>query len=467
MKRGPFSYKSELKTIGYLFIPVLLSQLSLVGLSVTNTKIIASLGASAIAALGLSTIIITMLTSFAYTLLSPVSNFVSNALGQRDEAKIVVIFHQGLWVSILFGLFFLVFLFECDYTILPLMRLVDENIDEELINYSRIYLKGISFLFPVYLVSVVIRGFLDAYHKSYPTMYMSLAVFLSNIFISYVLVHGFSPFFKGLGIMGAGLALFIAYFLRLILMFIYLQKVKVTKKPLFKNYTWSSDIFFRIIKVGFPLAFTYAAETLILTGVNYLVVSFGIYVISGSQIAQNVWQVFYQIPFGLNFVIGLRISFYLGEQYFEDVKKIINLSFVTTLFVALINAFVIFAFRNSIALFFSDDPLISIHAKLFVMLIALIIIPDTFQSIFSSIQKAHNDTAFPMLIYLGSYFIFMPIAYFFTFGKLGFPKFGPAALYYGFAVSLTVISILLFLRHRYVRSRYHNKAFMHQLMEKK
>jgi MATE family multidrug resistance protein len=167
--------------------------------------------------------------------------------------------------------------------------------------------------------------------------------------------------------------------------------------------------------------------------------------LAAHQIMLTVGQLGFMMYYGMAAAVAIKTSNYLGYGSVPDIRRAANAGFRTILVMAVVTSLFIYAVRDSIGTFFTDDSAVA-------MLVAQLAVPfilyqfgDGLQCNFSNALRGIMDVKPVMLYAFIAYFVIsLPAGYLFGF-VLGY---GLPGIWLSFPFGLTSAGLMFYFRFR-------------------
>ena len=128
---------------------------------------------------------------------------------------------------------------------------------------------------------------------------------------------------------------------------------------LWNEYTWSDyQDRVKLLSLGLPIAFTMVAEISLFSVVALLIAPLGTHVIAGHQIALSVSAITFMLPLSNGIAITIQVGNYLGAGRPEQARFASAVGIAIGLLLASVNMAIIFFGRETIAGFYTIDPVV-------------------------------------------------------------------------------------------------------------
>ncbi|MCR9251937.1 MAG: MATE family efflux transporter [bacterium] len=434
------NYKQHFNKTINLAVPVVLSQLGHIMVTVADSAMVGQVGTVPLAAAALAGGILHVAMLFGIGVSYGVTPPVANANGKKNFSYISILFKNGLLLNSITGLLLLLLV----VSIAPVLGYMgqDQSVSDLAIPYLQI--TGASIL-PL-MIFQHFRQMLEGLAITRPMMVVSILSNLINVGLNYILIFG-KLGFEPMGLNGAGWATLIARIIMAIMIAVYFFW-----HSRFKQY-WSSfkDVkiqFSEIRKltaVGLPSGLQLAFEVSAFSFSSVMAGWIGATSQAAHQISLNVSAVTYMIATGVSASATIRVGNFLGEQNWPDLRKAGFACMILVSAFMFLCCLVFIIFNHEIPrLYISDMEVINLAGPIFII-VAFYQVSDGLQVVGLGTLRGISDVKIPTLVTVLAYWLCaIPTGYFLA---LQFNQ-GLLGIWVGLLVGLTVAGILHFLRFR-------------------
>ena len=214
------------------------------------------------------------------------------------------------------------------------------------------------------------------------------------------------------------------------------------------------EITWRMLKIGTPIGLTIVAETGMFIAVALMIGLFGTAPLAASAIANQIAAVAFMIPLALGQASSVRVSHFAGADDRKNIGRAAWAAMIAALAVTCLTALAIALFPLPLIKLFLGaadiltKDVISLAIPL-VMITALFQTVDGAQVIGVSVLRGLNDTKWPAMLSVGSFWgIGVISGAIFAFYFDG----GPVGLWFGLLIGLTAAALSLGWRmHRSIK----------------
>jgi multidrug resistance protein, MATE family len=302
---------------------------------------------------------------------------------------------------------------------------------------------------PAFLGFVVLRSLLSATSRVRPVMLVLLCAFPVNAALNWALVFGHLGMPR-LGIVGAGCAYAVMQWLMLLGLALYALLDPPSGVRVHFGGGLAAELR-RIIRLGLPISGLVGLETGLFTAAGIMVGLLGADALGAHQVAMNAASVTFMLPLGIGQAATVRVALQLGAGRPAAARHAAFLAVVLGGGLMLLPCLLMLAAPRLIAGCYLDlaDPANHAAVAIAVRLLgvaALFQVFDGVQVIAAGSLRGYRDTAVPMAVaafgywgvgFAGGWVMAFPLGY------------GAAGLWYGLALGLASVAVLLTLRLHY------------------
>lgn len=429
-----------------LAAPLVLGQLSAIGMNVVDSMLAGHYNAATLAAVAVGANIWTLAIVAAIGVMLALPPSVAQLAGAGKHARIGALFRQALWLAALLG----VILFLCVRHAAPLLRMV--GIDAGIVSDTQRFLHAISWGAPALTLYFALRGFSEGLGLTRPTMYFGFLGLSLLLPIGYVLMYGAFGL-PAHGAQGSGMATATVLWLQLTAFagYIAIRHHYHDYAPFarFDRPHWPE--IFELLRLGVPMGISVLMEAGLFVATALLIGSLGKDAVASHQIAINVASITFMVPLGLAMATTVRVGGAVGRNDWSGVRYAGYVGIAASLVTQLVSCVVMALAPYWIAgLYTHDRTLVTLAAQL-LMLAAVFQFSDGIQVTANGALRGLKDTTLPMLITTFAYWgVGMPLGYWLAFHR----AMGVHGMWVGLIGGLSTAALLLFLRfHRLVRPR--------------
>lgn len=431
------AYQLEFKETIRLAVPIVIAQLGVILMGVTDTMMVGQLlGPVPLGAAGLGNSLAFLVMSIGLGALSVVSTFVAQARGQNNDAAISRTFRAGLYVAVLLGVLFAALTILLAYN-LDIFQLKSVQITQSAKSFMVIM--GVSAL-PLLLFSAG-RQFCEGLKLPRVAMFITLGALLMNLAGNWLFIKGFGMI-PAFGLNGSALATLVSRVFMCAAMLGYIWANKRTNYYLkIANVKNLRAEVVRILRIGLPGGFSFFFEIAAFTLAVVMIGWLGEAQLAAHQIAINMASTTYMMATGIAAAGAIRVGYGYGQRDYAAILRTGNVLMLLVVgFMAL--WCVLFVTSNNwlVSLYIQDKGSVASIAASLVLMAAVFQLSDGIQVAALGMLRSLNDVNVPTWITLFAYWgVGLPMSYVFAF-PLGMDVVG---VWVGLSLGLTISAILL------------------------
>jgi MATE family multidrug resistance protein len=430
----------ELWETAVLALPLVVSQLSAVGMNAIDAVLAGHHGAATLGAVAIGASIwsLALVVAIGVTMAVPPSVAQLDGAGRRDA--IGPLFRQALWLALALGLLLWLALRGA----IPLVRVI--GIDPVLVDDVAGFLRAVSWGAPALAAFFTLRGMSAGIGITRPTMYFSLMALVLLGPIAWVLLYGGFGI-PAMGAAGIGAATAIVLWLEAIAFALY-----VLWHPVYADLALTARLerpqwaaIGELLRIGVPMGVTVLMEAGLFIATTLTIGTLGAATVASHQVALNVASLFFMIPLGIAMATTVRVGNAAGRGDAVAVRFAGDAGIGLTLGTQAVSATIMLALPTAIASLYSNDAAVIALAAQLLVLAALFQFPDGIQAVANGALRGLKDTRVPMFITTFAYWgVGMPVGWW-----LAFPHaMGAQGMWIGLIAGLGVAAVLLALRFR-------------------
>lgn len=417
-----------------IFLPILIYQLANFSASFVDTTMTGQYDTLHLAGVSMATSLWIPFFDLLIGIVSALVPIIGHHLGQGKKEKIASDFYQFIYLSL--GLSLILFALVFVGAPLVLSRLGLEPLVEEVAkNYLWYLAIGI---IPLLLFSTI-RSLFDALGLTKLSMYLMLLLLPLNGSFNYALIYG-ALGFPEMGGAGAGLGTSLAYWvLLLISLLVAVKHPKIRSYELWKIRPLDKKGLIEGIRLGLPIGGTVFAEVVIFSVVGLVMAKFSSLIIASHQAAMNFSNLMYAFPMSISTSMSIIVSYEIGANRPDDVKKFCKLGRLTALGIAGFTFLFLYILRDRVAALYGSDTEFVRMTSIFMTYSLFFQLADTFAAPLQGILRGYKDTQVPFYLGLIAYWgVSLPLGLFLD----HFTSLGPYGYWIGLIASLVMSGIL-------------------------
>jgi MATE family multidrug resistance protein len=350
-----------------------------------------------------------------------VSVFIAQYHGSGRPERIGVVLWQGIFFTILAGIFLLLFASAATtplFTLVghsPAVRVLEER-------YFQILCQGGI----LYVAAQTLSGFFTGRGQTRPVMLANILGMAINIPLDYALINGLWGL-PELGISGAGIATVIAWGVTALFLALSAFSPHLRKEyRLFETMSVDRRIFSRLLKYGGPASLQFSLDIFAFTFFILMVGRMGTVPLAASNIVISISSLAFMPALGFSYGISSMAGQALGKGRPEEARAAawsgIHILLAYTL---ILDVFFIFAPDYIVSIFIHSSEAggqyeeIAGMASKILGLVAVYILLDVFYMIFAAVLKGAGDTRYLLLAISGASLVCMIIPLFVGINYMG------------------------------------------------
>ena len=434
---------AELRATLALAAPLAAANLAQMAMGVTDMVMVGRLGALPLAAAGLGAMLYFTGGVLLQGILSAVAPLAAHALGAGDRAAAGRIGGAGLVLALLLAVPFVAVLTSLDRLLQWL------GYDAALAAEIGRFLRAIAWGGPAFLGFAVLRSLLAALSHTRAIMAVLLLCVAGNAGLNWVLIYGHlgAP---ALGVAGSGYAsatnqwLILAGLALCARIMPGLAGLRVLRNAFAPSWTPMASV----LRLGLPIGGIMGVEIGVFLAAGILIGLLGTAALGAHQLVLNCAGISFMVPLGLGQAATVRVAYELGAGRAFAARRAALVALALGIGFMSAAAMVLWTASEAIIAIYVDiaDPAnretIEIARRL-VVIAAIFQVFDGMQVIAAGALRGYKDTMVPMLLagfgywgagFGGGWLLAFPLGY------------GAVGLWWGLALGLAVVAILLTLR---------------------
>src|SRR5271163_166092 len=427
----------EVRALLRLAIPVVLSELAWMLMSVVDTVMVGRLSPEAIGAVGLSSTLYYVPALAGVGLLLGLDTLVSQAFGRGDDEDCRRWLMQGIYIALAYTLPVIVFV-----NWLPAL-LPSWGTNPAVIGQTTDYLRLLNFGTPFLLIYACFRRYLQGIGVAKPVTFALVSANLVNLAGNWLLIYGKFGL-PHMGVRGSALSTVVArLYMAAFLVTVAVWHERKRGFSLFAHLAgpdWHRIR--RILRLGGPAATQMIFEIGAFGAATVIAAQLSPEALAAHQVALNIASVTYMVPLGISAASAVAVGHAIGAGDPARARRAGYLAIAMASGFMALMAVLLLAFPHSIVRVYSPDPQVLAIGIPLLALAAAFQVFDGIQTATTGSLRGLGHTKEPMLINLIGYWVLgLPLGYFLCFhGKLGV-----YGVWIGLTISLVFIAALVLL----------------------
>ena len=438
-ERGRYALlAADARRISRIALPLVIAQVSVVGMGFTDTIMAGRLGAASLAAVSMGMTLWLPIYLAMIGVMSAISPSISQLIGARRPERVGGVFRQGLWLAALLAVLGI----PATREIGAIMGWI--GVDEAIVPTARAYLNAFSWGIPGLALLALMRFFSEGVATPRIYMWVQLIGLPLNVFANYVFMYG-NLGMPALGAVGCGVATALVETIMALM--------------LLANTMWRKDykiyaLFTRFeglrkaelleqLRVGVPQAMSYVLEGGLFSAVALLMGTLGTVAVAAHQIAINFASMTFMVPLGFSMATAACVGREVGAGDRPALRRVGFTGIGLGVFCMLLSALVMLLLPEYIIGMYTSDQAVSAIAMQLLFIAAVFQLSDGLQVSCAGALRGLKDTFQPMLLSVVAYWcVGLPLAWY-----LGISRaLGPQGLWLGLVVGLSLAAAMLLYR---------------------
>ncbi len=423
-----------------LAIPVVLSQIGQVTVSLVDNMMVGHAGTLDLAASAFANNIFIIGMFFGMGITYGLTPLVGKAYGNNEPIKVLQWLKNGIFTHFMAGSVLTLIMLGV-FFLLPFM-----GQETDVLQLSKPYYLWLCASYLPFMLFFSGKQFFEGIGNTHVAMYITLTSNLINVVLNYILIFG-KVGFPEMGLIGAGIGTFISRFTMPLMyagfIFWMPQFRKIFSKA--RKQSLSKKSVISILGIGLPIGFQIIVEVTTFSVGAVMMGWHGEIPLAAHQVAIGLASFSYMISLGISQATTIRVSHQLGRYDLESLRMAVYAStHLVLIFMSLVGLIFIFLKDYLPLIFTTDQAVIEIASRLLIIA-AVFQVFDGLQVIMLSALRGMADVKIPMMIAFAAYMLVgLPISYFFSF----LLHLGPTGIWYGYLAGLGLAGVLFFIRFR-------------------
>ncbi|MEJ6402635.1 MATE family efflux transporter [Yoonia sp. 2307UL14-13] len=441
MDQPPQTYQGHARAIWKLGMPLILSNLAMFAIHITDAVMLGWYDVTALAASTLAGTMFFVIFIVGAGFGQAVTPLVAAAAEENDDTQVRRVTRMGLWLSIFYGLAVTVPFFWAEDILIAIGQ------EPEVAALAHIYLQIVIWQMIPALMVMTMKSFLAALEHTAIILWATIGTAVMNAVVNYALIFG-NWGAPELGIQGAAIASLSVTIMTVLILVLYTLRV-LPQFELFRNF-WRSDgeIMARVFRLGWPIGLTSLAEGGLFSASAVMMGWIGAIELAAHGIAIQLASMTFMVHIGFSQAATVRAGRALGRRDEQLLRQGGITAIGMSAVFAILTSAVFLAIPETLVGLFIDpneparDTVLGVGASL-LMVAALFQIVDAAQVLALGLLRGVQDTTVPMVMATISYWIIgLPASYMlaFTFGL------GGTGLWFGLVIGLAFAAFLLMWR---------------------
>ena len=423
----------------------MLGQLGHVLVGLVDNLMIGQLGPAPLAAVSLGNSMVFIALSLGIGFSFAITPLIAEADGAGDIQRGRSYFHHGAILCTINGILLFIALLIAK----PVLYYLDQP--PEVVELAIPYLNIVAFSMIPLMIFQAFKQFADGLSQTKYAMYATLIANVVNVVFNYLLIYGIW-IFPRLELEGAAIGTLISRFF----MLWFVWEILRCKKKFAEYFKWgkkeslNSDVFKRLLNLGFPTALQMLFEVGIFTATVFLAGLLGTNPQAANQIALNLVSMTFMIAVGLGVTATIRVGNQKGLANFKDLRRIAMSTFLLVFLIEAVFALGFILLKDWLPTFYLDNVEVILLAAQLLVIAALFQLSDGLQVVILGALRGLQDVRIPTIICFISYWIIgFPVSWYF--GKA--ENLGSMGIWLGLLAGLSASALMLYIRFHYLSKK--------------
>jgi len=441
--------RAELGRLLRLAMPIILTQLSQMGMGVADTIMAGRYGAADLAGVALGGNVFWPTLMLLAGVIMAVVPAVSQLHGGGRHGGAGEVVRQAGWIALAGGVL-LIALYRNAQALYEFI-----GVDPQAVPIATAYLDALSWGTLPLLGYFALRYLCEGMSWTTPAMLVAGFGLLVKIPLNYLFIYG-GGFVPEMGGAGCGWSSALVMWLEFIVLAVVIVRSRMRSTGLFARFSRPDFTqIWRLVKLGGPIGLTIFLEFSMFSMVTLLIGRLGVAAVAAHQIATSVGGLAFMIPMALGMAVAIRVGFNTGAGDLAAARRSGWIAIGVSLAFALAAAVFLLVLRGPIASLYSNDPAVLAVAMQLMVFVAVYQFVDDTQVTALGALRGFKDTRTPMIIALVAYWtIGLPVGVVLGFGCLEIPGLtGVRGFWVGLSAGLSVAAVVLVSRFAWLSRR--------------
>jgi len=425
-----------------LALPVVLSQVGQVTVSLVDNMMVGHVGTPELAAASFANSVFIIGMVFGMGITYGITPLVGNAFSKGKFKEVAILLKNGMFIhfiaaivltSLMFGIYFL----------LPLL-----GQPADVLELAKPYYLLLCLSYFPFMLFFSIKQFFEGVGNTKMAMQITLLANGINVIVNYLFIFGKFGF-PELGLVGAGIGTLVSRIFMLLLFPVYVIKIPKIKKYFSdaRKQVLNYSKIFSILKIGIPIGFQIVVEVIAFAIGAVMMGWLGEIPLAAHQVALGMASFSYMISLGISQANTIRVSHQMGVKDYHAMKMAATASTHLVLVFMIVMGVVFVIGRNYLPLLFTIDPAVVNVAAGLLIIAAIFQVFDGLQVIMLSTLRGMADVKLPMFLTFFAYLVIgIPTSYALAF----LFHLGAQGIWYGYLAGLAFASTLFYFRFKII-----------------
>ena len=430
--------RDDVRVLLRLAAPVAMVQIGLMAMGAIDTVMVGRVSATDLAAVAIGNLYFFGIAIFGMGVLYALDPLIAQAVGAGDEVGIARGVQRGGVIAVLLSLVAMLLLLPAG----PFLTLARQPV--EVVPVAHDYAHGLILGMLPFYGFVVLRQSLQAMSRVRPIVITVLVANVVNVGLNWVLVFGKlgAPPMGAVGsAWGSSLS---RWFMLVMLVTVSWSEMRPSLVPL-RREALALPPLRRFLSVGLPIGTQQWLEFGVFGAAGLLMGLLGTIAVASHQVALQLAALTFMIPVGVAQATGVVVGQAVGREDPAGARRSVGAGIATATAFMSFTAVLFLTVPGPLARIFSNDASVVAAAAALLPIAGVFQVFDGLQVSAAGALRGIGDTRVPMLLNLfGFWIVGLPVC-----ALLGFrTELGPLGVWWGLALGIGVVSVLLVFRVR-------------------
>jgi MATE family multidrug resistance protein len=435
---GKVDLAAEMRALLALAIPVALSEIGWMTMTVVDVVMVGKLGPSAIGAVGLGNAIYYAPSIFGIGLLLGLDTLVSRAWGAKDFDECHRWLAQAIYIALAFTPLLMLFI------VLARPLFTGRGVDPVVALLTRQYAGILNWGTLPLLVYGGFRRYLQGVGRVRPVTFALISANLVNLAGNWIFIYG-KLGMPALGVRGSAYSTVVSrIYMAGVLVFFAWQHERRRGHPLFAH--WPAPQWTRIrslLSLGLPAASQVILEVAAFGAATILAAHLNPVALATHEIALSCAAYTYMVPLGISAAGAVAVGHAIGARNLARARRAGWMALALGVGFMMIAALLFLFLPRPILEIYSRDARVLTLGAHILMIVAAFQVFDGAQAVATGVLRGLGETRYPMLMnFAGYWLIGLPLGAWLCFGL----HWGLEGLWIGLTLALVLIASLLMRR---------------------
>ena len=431
--------RNELGSMTRLALPIIVTQLSQMGMGVTDSIMAGRLSAQDLAGIALGGNVYWLCAMVMSGIVLSVTPSVSQLHGAGRLAEVGEVVRQALWLGVIGAIVSIAIIWQAGW----IYRVI--GVDPVAIPIAVAYLKAMSFGILPLVGYFTLRYLCEGMSWTTPAMLIALSALVLKVPLNALFMYGNDTLgIPKMGGAGCGWSSAIIMAAELVAMLLIVSFSRIRRVETLQHFSWPNPReIARLARLGLPIAATMFFEMAMFATVSLLIGRLGVLSVAAHQIAGQMNGLTFMVPLALGSAATIRVGYNVGAGDLSRARIAGLVALASSIAFAAAAALLLLAFRGQFAALFTSDLGAASLASDLMLFVAFYQFFDDAQATAIGTLRGYKDTRVPMIVTLVAYWVFtLPIGCMLGFG-IGIEGFGVRGFWMGFTLGLGLVAIVL------------------------